>query len=357
MPVRLLLNSVAQAHGLPDVVVTQGALTAFRLRARVAIRGRQNSPKIGLFQSDSHRVVHIPNCLVHHPLINQAAGVVRRALLDARVPSYSDGAHLGIARYLQLVVERRSQTVQVVLVGNCASAEPLQGCFTLIRERLGEKLHSLWFNANTGQGNAILGSDWQLIHGPQAVIETFGGAEVHYPPGAFGQSNLEIAGKIIERIRQHLPHGARVAEFYAGVGAIGLSVIDQLEHLEMNESSPQSLRGMEFGMAALAAHQRGKIAAIAGLADDARMMAQDAQIVILDPPRKGIDAKLRDFLGHSPPEKLIYVSCGLESFMADTAVLTASQRMRLTSLEAFNLMPFTEHVETLAIFERSTLPQ
>jgi tRNA/tmRNA/rRNA uracil-C5-methylase (TrmA/RlmC/RlmD family) len=326
----------------------------FRLRARLAIRGRQNSPKVGLFELDSHRVVHIPNCRVHHPLINHVASVVRRALVDARLTSYSDKAHLGIARYLQVVVERHSQTAQVVLVANSPSADPLHGCFELIRQRLGEQLHSMWFNANTERGNAILGPQWLRICGPESVIETFGGPAVHYPPGAFGQSNLEIAQQIIERVRAEVPAGARVTEFYAGVGAIGLSVLERTAQLKMNEVAPQSLRGLDLGLLGLEAAQREKITVMPGPAGAACQIADDAHVVIVDPPRKGLDAQLRDHLQRSRPEKLIYISCGLDSLLQDAAVLCARGAMQLKSVRAFNLLPFTEHVETLAVFEHAS---
>lgn len=350
---RLRLNALAEAYGLADVDVTSGATQAFRLRARLAIRGRQNSPKIGLFELDSHRVVHIPNCRVHHPLINEVASVVRRALVEARVSSYSDKAHLGIARYLQVAVERSSQTAQVVMVANSATVEPLNDCLALIRERLGERLHSLWFNANTGRGNSVLGSDWQLIQGAEALVESFAGPEVCYPPGAFGQSNLEIAEMIISRVREEIPMGSRVCEFYAGVGAIGLSVIDRTTQLTMNEVSPHSLRGLEMGLARLSTAQRDKVAVNAGTAGASPQMAGEAEVVIVDPPRKGLDVELREFLGVKPPRKLIYVSCDLESLQRDAAALSCAGALRLKSIEAFNLMPFTEHVETLAIFEGS----
>src|SRR5271170_1377883 len=160
------LDELARDHGLPEVGVVSGEMSGFRLRARLAIRGRLGSPKIGLFESGTHRVVHIPNCRVQHPLINKVAGVVRRALVEARVTSYSDAAHLGLARYLQVVVERSSQTAQVVMVANSATVEPLAACFDLIRERLGPDLHSLWFNANCEHSNAILGPDFQNRYGP-----------------------------------------------------------------------------------------------------------------------------------------------------------------------------------------------
>jgi len=346
------LDALARAHDLPEVSVISGKTAGFRLRARLAIRGRLGSPKLGLFELGTHRVVHIPHCSVQHPLINRVAAVVRRALVDARVTSYSDKAHLGIARYLQVVVERSSQSAQVVMVANVDTPTPLAACFDLIRERLGSELHSLWFNANSERSNTILGPEFQNWCGPASVVERFGGAAVHYPPGAFGQNNLDIAQGIIEHVRAEIPEGARVAEFYAGVGAIGLSVLAKVGEIRMNEVSPHSLQGLELGLAQLDPANRAKISVVPGPAGAARLAASGAQVVIADPPRKGLDSELTEYLGEHPPERFVYVSCGLESFLNDAASLTAHGKLRLGALAAFNLLPFTGHVETVARFER-----
>jgi 23S rRNA (uracil1939-C5)-methyltransferase len=340
-------GQTSDSGGTPDSVQTSG----FRLRARLAIRGRLGTPKLGLFELGTHRVVHIPNCRVQHPLINRVAGIVRRALVEARVTSYSDRAHLGLARYLQVVVERSSQSAQVVIVANSADLEPMAGCFELIRERLGSELHSLWFNANLGSSNVILGPDFQNWCGPESVVEHFGGAAIHYPPGAFGQSNLGVADKIIEHVRAQIPEGATVTEFYAGVGAIGLSVLAQVAEIRMNEVSAHSLRGLELGLAALEPKDRAKVTVIPGPAGAMCEAASGSQIVIADPPRRGLDPELTRYLSERPPERFIYVSCGLESLVNDTKQLTAHGKLRLTALSAFNLLPFTEHVETVARFE------
>ena len=340
-------------HALPRVAVVSGQTAGFRHRARLAIRGRVGTPKLGLFELGTHRVVHIPNCSVHHPLINRVANVVRRALVDAKVTCYSEAAHLGVARYLQVVVERSSQTAQVVIVANSATPQPLAECSILIRERLGKDLHSLWFNANLERSNTILGADFHPWSGPASVVERFGGAAVHFPPGAFGQSNLDIAERIIEHVRGHIPAGSRVAEFYAGVGAIGLSVLQQVGEITMNELSPNSLQGLELGLAQLDATQRAKVLLVPGDAGSTRFPLSDFQVVIADPPRKGLDPELTGQLGDHPPERFMYVSCGLESLLRDAAQLTSRGKLRLASLTAFNLMPFTEHVETVARFDRA----
>ncbi|HTC45653.1 MAG TPA: hypothetical protein VK696_11440 [Steroidobacteraceae bacterium] len=354
-PAGAALQELAREHGLPDVPVQSGALFGFRHRARLAIRGRLGAPKIGLFEADSHRVVHIPHCRVHHPLINEVAAVVRGALVDARITCYSDRVHLGLARYLQVVIERRSQSAQVVLVANSSTVAPLTECLELIRSRLGPRLHSLWLNFNVEPNNVILGAGFYHHCGPQSVTENFGGASVHYPPGAFGQSNLEVAQQIVDHIRDRVPRGSRVAEFYAGVGAIGLSLLDREDRvgrLWMNEVSPQSLLGLQLGLADLMPSLRDRVDVLAGPAAAAAEAALDGEVVIVDPPRKGLDMQLAQTLAARPAQQLIYVSCALASFLHDVRQLLAGGKLKLTELTAFNLMPFTAHVETVARFER-----
>jgi 23S rRNA (uracil1939-C5)-methyltransferase len=346
------LDELAQVHGLPAVEVVSGPSTGYRHRARLAIRGRVGSPKVGLFETDTHRVVHIPNCLVHHPLINRVANVVRRALVETRITCYSDAAHLGLARYLQVVIERSSQTAQVVLVANSAAPDPLADCLNLIQERLGKDLHSLWFNANLERSNTILGSDFRKWYGPDAVVEHFGGPAVCYPPGAFGQNNLELAQALIEYLRDQIPVGCSAAEFYAGTGAIGLSLLHRVRELRMNEVSPGSLQGLELGIALLTAEERVKVAVMPGDAGRFFSLAAAAELVIADPPRKGLEADVTDRLSVDAPQRFIYVSCGLESFLADTTRLMSRGTLRLSGLKAFNLLPYTHHVEVVAQFER-----
>jgi 23S rRNA (uracil1939-C5)-methyltransferase len=290
---------------------------------------------------------------VQHPLINRVVAVVRRALVDAEVTPYSEVPHVGLARYLQVVVERGSQSAQVVLVANTPTAEPLAACLDRIRERLGDELHSLWFSAHCERSNTILGPGFVNWCGPASVIERFGGAAVHYPPGAFGQNNLDIAERIVEHVRAQVPANALVAEFYAGVGAIGLSLLPRVREVRMNEVSPHSLHGMALGIAALDAADRARVQVVQGLAGEAIAVASGADVVIADPPRRGLDRGLLESLGQQPPELFLYVSCGLESLLEDTARLTSGGRLRLCGLTAFNLMPFTEHVEAVARFERA----
>jgi 23S rRNA (uracil1939-C5)-methyltransferase len=74
--------------------------------------------------------------------------------------------------------------------------------------------------------------------------------------------------------------------------------------------------------------------------------------VIVDPPRRGLAPELLAALCAQPPARLVYVSCGLDSFLAEAERLLDSGKLALRALDAWALFPYTEHVETLAVFAR-----
>ena len=324
----------------------------YRLRARLAVRGTAREPKIGLFQERSHNVVDIPRCLIHHPLVNRAALALKAALRETGTAPYHDQRHSGLVRYLQVVVERPSQTVQVVVVCNSETAEPVARLLDALRVRLAGELHSIWFNGNTTKHNVILGRTWQRWCGPEAVVENIGGVRIHYPPAAFGQANLELFERAAATIRAAVPDSGRIVEYHAGVGAIGLGLLSEQRTLGCVEIAPGGLRGLELGQLDLPEALRDRLQILAGASAEHVDLLTDADFVVVDPPRKGLEAALSDGLCRWGGARLAYLSCGLDSFLRDSELLLASGRWRLARLEPYAFFPFTEHVETLALFER-----
>ncbi|HEX2877333.1 MAG TPA: hypothetical protein VHP33_39060 [Polyangiaceae bacterium] len=343
------LQALAERAGCEPPRVHESPPTEFRRRARLAIRGRADAPKLGIFEAGSHRAVHIPRCLVHHPVINRVAARVRDTLAQHRIPTYSDAAHAGVARYLQVVVERETDLAQVALVTNSGSSAELASFFADLQSALGNDLHSLWWNGNTERTNTILGPEWQQLFGPGYVSDRSGNARIFYPPQAFGQSNLDLAMQLAARVRELAPPAARITEYYAGVGAIGLGLAEGATALRLNELGEGSVAGLTLGVATLAEAVRAKVTLHEGAAGDHASLVADSDFVIADPPRKGLDVELVSALRQAPPARFAYVSCDVDSFERDAAQLLES--FRLTGLEAYDLFPHTDHLETLAVFE------
>jgi tRNA/tmRNA/rRNA uracil-C5-methylase (TrmA/RlmC/RlmD family) len=346
------LAALAAEAGLPPPAVVTGQAFGYRHRARLVVRGRATSPKIGIFQEGSHRIVDVPSCLVHHPLVNRVAAAVKTAVRRTGVRPYADATHAGLLRAVQIVVERASQRAQVVLVGNGETPEPLAGVAREVEAELGAALHSLWWNGNPERTNVILGTRWHRWVGVEAVRETIGGAAVFFPPGAFGQANLDLADRLVAQVHAWVPDGARVVELYAGVGAIGLGLVGRSARVVFNEVDAGSLAGLGLGVAALDPATQKRTEVRAGPAADHVAVLGEVDVAIVDPPRKGLDAPVLDALAADPPAWLVAVSCDLGAFLRETRRLLDAGSVRLAALVPFALFPNTAHVETVALFER-----
>ncbi len=346
------LAAFASEHGTPLRDDVAGTGFGSRHRARLMVRGRTRTPKVGIFQEGTHRIVDIPECRIHHPTINRVAAVLRAAARDLGIASYADGPHRGSLRALQVVVESRTGRAQCVLVENAASPGEVAGLADPLREALGETLHSLWWNGQPERSNAILGRHWQRLHGPDVIWEAPGGCEVAFPPGAFGQSQPDLADAIARRVRASVPAGAKVLEFYAGCGPLGIGLLADAERVVFNEVNEASLAGLARSLEARPPAERARARVVAGPAEEHTGEIADADCVVLDPPRKGLAAPVLEALIADPPRRLVWVSCGLDAFLDQADALLERTSLRLRDVQAFALFPFTEHVETLAVFER-----
>jgi tRNA/tmRNA/rRNA uracil-C5-methylase (TrmA/RlmC/RlmD family) len=143
-------------------------------------------------------------------------------------------------------------------------------------------------------------------------------------------------------------------ELFAGTGGIGLGLVGRSRSLVFNEIGEASLEGLSQGLAALgAAASRARV--VPGPAHLAAAAIHGESIVIADPPRKGLGPELLEELAARRPAQLHYVSCGLQSFVEDTAALS-ERGFVLRSATAFDVFPYTDHVETLALFTRAGAP-
>lgn len=345
------LAHLAAAAGLSEPVVREGEAGGFRLRARLMVRGRAASPKLGIFQEGSHRIADIPRCHIHHPLVNDVAAAVKVAIRATGIAPYAERPHVGDLRAVQVAVERSGERAQVVLVGNAVSAEPLLELAGQLREALGARLHGLWWNGNAERSNVILGPAWQHLAGEEQLHEQVSGVDVFYPPGAFGQSHGALADALAGQLRASVPDGARVAELYAGCGPIGLGLLARCAEVRFNEVSPHGIEGLVRGLAERPETEQARAQLVPGPAAERLEILDGVDTVIVDPPRKGLDPEVLGALASRPPRRLLYASCGIASFERDARRLLDAG-LTLAALEAWNLFPYTAHVETLARFER-----
>lgn len=344
------LAEVAATHGAALKPPIAGAPVGYRHRARLAVRGRASSPKIGIFQEGTHRIADIPTCPVHHPLVNEVAAALRDAMRTTGIEPYADTPHLGVVRYLQVVVERTTGTAQVVVVTNTEDAACVEALAEPLAGRLGTRLQSLWWNGNTARTNTILGPAWRRIRGPEATLERLGGVAVLFPPGAFGQSNLPVAESMVEYVAAQIPDGAATGDVYCGTGAYGLGLLAR-GPVTFIELSPAGIQGLRLGLERRPSTEHERAAVIENDAAACLDRLGDLDAVILDPPRKGLDDALRDALSTTPPATVVTVHCGFDAFLRDVAAL-AGGPLEVEAIRPVDLFPFTDHVEVVTTFRR-----
>lgn len=373
-----------------------------RSLSRVPVRANEDGDGavIGLFKEGTHTVVpwrfdercHVP----HHPSINKAISVVEKELGAFRkLSAYDEDSGEGTLRYLQIALERSTRRVQLTLVGNVGTIDD-DPALTAFAERLWARyggasteqslsLHSIWVNLNPTALNNILSYEegaWLLLHADEDeekagdgtgdstahtaafqgnLVETLpSGATVVLPPYVFRQANLEGFDGIVAQLRDAVPHGSRVVEWYSGVGLLGLSVAPDAEWVRCSDINPPH-DAFEASKALLEPQVQPRVSYRVGGAADCLEDARGADVAIVDPPRKGLDDRLvKELCSHrreSPCadlETLVYVSCGFYALARDADNLLKSGRWCIRDAEAWAHVLFAgaNHIETVVVFER-----
>ena len=267
----------------------------WRHRAKVAVRGIPGAPLIGLFKRGSHVVSPIPFCQVHHPRLNQAFESIRLWMKQHEIGPYQEKTGRGDLRYLQGVVQRQSGLVQLTFVLNTSGKDTPKAHHwrTLLHQLAKEHKglwHSLWLNFNDRSTNAILGPQWSHVWGEKWLWETLGEVLVCYGPANFGQANINLFESMLTRLRELIPEQARVAEFYAGVGVIGLSIASQCQWVRCSEMNPHAEVCFEQARSRLPLNHAAKMTFHTGSTQNTLSLMEEASTVIVDPPRKGLEA-------------------------------------------------------------------
>lgn len=349
--VRAFFSSV----GISSIQLHTGSPIHWRTRAKLAIRGSSNQPKIGLFEPGTHQIIDIPHCALHHPSINKTALALKQWITHHKIDIYDENSGLGLLRYVQFTVQRSTNKVQVVLVVNLKSInDAFKDKVDQFYQDNKEHLHSVWLNENTRRDNVIFGNNWILLHGEKWLWEKLSSREVCFHPASFMQANLEMFERLLEKLPNFVPPQSTILELYAGTGAIGLSLIENAKSLHCVEVVELAKQCFDKSIQKLDAKEKEKVTFSVGTSHQfCSLIDKRPNIIIIDPPRKGCgDLVLGALCGVNFPSRLIYVSCGWDSFQKECKELLLSG-WSLTHAEAFLFFPGTDHLEILGVFERA----
>lgn len=319
----------------------------WRMRAKLAVRGTTQNPSIGLFKAGTHEVFDLIDCPLHHPSINQALQIIRETLSHISLEPYNETKISGLLRYLQFVVERKTGKVQLTLVINAKTLDP--NLTRYVKQLYTHDIwHSIWVNFQPGSTNTILSDQWQRLEGEPYVWESLNNQEIPFHPACFAQAHLDLFELMLKHIEENLLPHKKVLELFAGVGAIGFTALPKSQSVTCVEANPFAKQCFDLakqklpeGSPIFFQNQRAENASI-----------DQAEVLIVDPPRKGLDAQLRKrILGQPQLQQLIYVSCGWEGFVRDCDDFL-KQGWQIQHAAGYLLIPGSDQIETLTIFKK-----
>lgn len=321
-------------------------VVGWRYRAKLAVRGSWEDPQVGLYEAGTHHVVNIPLCRVHHPLVNKAVDELKAWIRTQKIQPYNEISQKGLLRYIQCVVERSTGRVQLVLVLNEFDREKISPLLNRLWEQNSGLWHSLWVNFNNLRTNTIFGHDWHLIKGDEYVWETLAGAKCCFHPANFAQANLDVFEHLLMDLKNQILPQQKIVEYYAGVGVIGLCLAQTAKNVHCCEINPFAETSFKK------AHREQKESPISfytGSASDHLELLKERDVVVVDPPRKGLDKPLlKALVNQNSLKEFWYISCGWPSFKKDSQDILKS--WRLVKAKAYLFFPGTDHLEILAKF-------
>ena len=371
-----------------DMKIHLGNHLGWRTHIKLAVQplSRWGGLKFGLYREGTHEVEPIPECRVHHPRLNEAAEELRRAATDVGVKGYQPAATAsasgsgsgsgsggsapeGELRYVQMSLESESNKVQLVLVWNVETYKDAEQTLPRLVKRLKGNpglWHSVTVNFQTSESNAIFNykeGAWKLLWGPPVLREKIGESFFFFRPQIFRQANLELfGGGIVPLVAKNVPAGSLVSELYSGIGVLGLNAAHKAERVLCSDSNEYVDEVFDRCADSLPEAHREKVFYEVLPAEEAVAEGQceDATVLIVDPPRKGLDPGVLQLLQGTHEtasadelQRLIYVSCGFDALERDTRALLASGRWRVKSADGFVLFPGSDHVESVVVFDRA----
>jgi len=310
-----------------------------RYRSKLAVRGE----KLGLFYKDSHDVIEIPECYVHHPALNLAFKEFKRLFLKSTLQGYDEKTHRGDIRYIQGVVERKTEKVQLTIVLKNKHVAYMPLCTELYETGL---FHSIWINIQKEKTNVIFGKEWSLTCGEQFLVQRIGNVDIPFLPSHFCQAPLDMFDLLLQDIQAHIKQDSQVLELYGGSGSIGLNVAHKAKSVVITERDREAEDSFQKAVEAFPYKEKVSFC-VADAANALTLFQKRAGVLIVDPPRKGLSSKIIEMI--PDVEKLIYVSCNFSSFQRDVAHLM-QKGFIIQAAKSYLFFPGTNHIELCALF-------
>lgn len=334
-----------------DEFIEADELTHYRNKAEYPVSFK-NKLDIGFYARHTHRIVNCEECVLCDKVFSDIVRIVRKWITEYGISVYDSETGKGLLRHIFIRQGKATGEIMLCLVINGDRLPKKEKL--LERVLVIDDIKSVVINKNKKKTNVILADECETIYGSDFIYDELCSVKVRLSSLSFYQINRTQAERLYRKAAEYAEpsESKTLIDMYCGAGTIGLSMADKFKRVI----------GVEIVAPAVEdARVNAKINNIKNaefLNMDASMAAEKfkeenikADVIVLDPPRKGCSAELVNTVSEMSPERIVYVSCDPATLARDCK-LFAENGYAVRKLTAVDLFPRTVHVESVALLSK-----
>jgi 23S rRNA (uracil1939-C5)-methyltransferase len=308
------------------------------------------SPAAGYHIAGSYKkILDIKECFLQNDLSNDIRNFVKSFCLEHQLHFYDITSHEGFVR--NMIVRNTLQGHWMVIM---AFGKDDQKKIKLIMDALVNRftfITSLFYVVNTKHNDYILDLDFHHYAGQSYMIEQLGKVKYKIGPKSFFQTNSYQAARLFDTVVEFADFNPsdNVYDLYCGLGSIGLYLSDKVKSVvgieEVAAAIEDAKENAAFNNVTNCTFYAGDVKDI--LSDDFITKHGKADIVVTDPPRAGMDAKVVETLLALEAPKIVYVSCNTATQARDLDLLKS--KYSVVKMRPVDMFPHTSHIENVAL--------
>ena len=353
--VKNCLNRLA-GEALEEVpILAAPTCYGYRNKAQYPVAQEKGRVWAGFFRAGTHQVVQIPRCRILPEETDRVKDLVIDYANQYRISAYDEIAHKGLLRHIYV---RRGAVSGQILVCLVVNGEKIPRPEELIRRlKTVPGFTTLVLSVNRKKGNAVLGEEFITLYGTGYIEDTLCGLNFRLSPRSFYQVNHHQAQRLYAAAISlgQIGKTDTVLDLYCGVGTITLAMAASAGRVIGVEVIPQAVEDARDNARRNGIENAEFFCGDAGQAA-LRMEAEGVRpdVVVVDPPRKGLNGDTIEALGRMSPKRIVYVSCDPATLARDVALLKEKGYTLKTALAA-DLFPRCAHVETVVLLSKGEI--
>ncbi|MBT2727575.1 23S rRNA (uracil(1939)-C(5))-methyltransferase RlmD [Bacillus sp. ISL-75] len=321
----------------------------YRNKSSFQVKAIDGKVLAGLYGLNSHQLINIDECAVQHAQTNEATSEVKRILEELKIPIYNEKSRKGIIRTIVTRVGIQTGELQIVLITTQKELPKVEVIIQEIQKRL-PNVKSIVQNINGQKTSLIFGDETLPLAGEDFIQETLGDLQFELSARTFFQLNPVQTVKLYNEVKKAaaLTGQEKVLDAYCGVGTIGLWLADQAAEVRGMDVITESIEDAKKNAKR---HGFTNTKYVPGKAEEVLpkwvKKGWKPDVIVVDPPRTGLEGQLIQTILQAEPKKLIYISCNPSTLAKDIQNLSAKYEVKY--IQPVDMFPHTAHVECVCV--------